>query len=152
VLLQPDCARSRSAFGRRRGRSMANVSVDRPPADDPEGVPDGHAGVRRAGLGLRPSPASTDNTGAIAMAATTFDAAVSSVTDWLRQRPTPVCWLAGPPGAGKTAVVQAVCKAAGRTRTAPLSAASPDRCLHHAFGDRTTAGVGARLSADTPGL
>jgi hypothetical protein len=86
------------------------------------------------------------------MAATTFAAAVSSVTDWLRQRPTPVCWLAGPPGAGKTAVVRAVRAAAGRTRTAPLSAASPDRCLHHAFGDRTTAGVGARLDADTAGL
>ena len=86
------------------------------------------------------------------MAATTFEATVSSVTDWLRQRPTPVCWLAGPPGAGKTAVVRAVRAAAGRARTAPLFAASPDRCLHHAFGDRTTAGVGARLAADTPGL
>jgi hypothetical protein len=86
------------------------------------------------------------------MAATTFDAAVSSVTDWLRQRPTPVCWLTGPPGAGKTGVVRAVRAAAGRTCTAPLSAASPDRCLHHAFGDRTTAGIGARLAADNPGL
>jgi hypothetical protein len=82
------------------------------------------------------------------MAALTVDLAMSVITDWLRERRTPICWLVGPAGSGKTVAAQTLLASTQRTRVLPLSAASPDRCLQQVFDTRTTAGVFARLTTE----
>jgi tetratricopeptide (TPR) repeat protein len=71
----------------------------------------------------------------------------SQVADWLTHKPTPVCWLVGPAGSGKTLAALAACASIDRALLAPLSAASPDRCLQQAFKHTTTAGLFAAITA-----
>src|SRR5919198_2570983 len=87
--------------------------------------------------------------------------ATSALANWLGQRPTPICWLAGPSGAGKTASVQDALAIESATmaascHTLPLSAANPERCLQQLFEAQaernpnpvTTAQLFALLAAD----
>lgn len=66
--------------------------------------------------------------------------AMSALTDWLRRRPTHICWLTGPSESGKTASVSNVLAAGaatlkGRCIILPLSAANSDHCLQQLSGD-----------------
>jgi len=72
--------------------------------------------------------------------------------DWLQTRPTPICWLVGPVGSGKSAAVRIALARNSSAVLLPLSAASPDRCFRQCLGVRTTKELFDKLNAAAASL
>jgi hypothetical protein len=75
-------------------------------------------------------------------------APATAIGDWLQKRPTPIYWLMGPAGSGKSELVRTALANVGASVLLPLSAASPDRCFQQFLGVRTTRELFDRLDGE----